>query len=391
MAKTVESAELVGYQLGADGSSVRFIAGVDSLNFGQVGMDIQAFDRLNEDGWVTKLGNKMTNSVYMALTADGEQVAAKEAFGTRFLSMLSISDIDSSAVIRIRPYATKDGVKIYGDPVVYIVEYDNKSGVSVTPAPTYVRDYEDGVKKGTISDGYAKSTYEQLINPDGDWGSGGEGGARAVSAVDGTMKIVVAKQFTSSKNGYVSYVDGETGETVYVLDDNGQKIPLYNSMSARYKLANVIPYDYDELVGNTVIISARIKVAGVKKLDTTGVNVVGGDGKTYNVPTAVDYSEGKANVFFGFGDDGQWSYLGSIAAGNYRSYALSVSDEWVEIYATIDVTEEFVNKMKTAADANGVQNPVPLRPTITVGAPDGWASEIYVDDVTCIVVPISAE
>ena len=140
-----------------------------------------------------------------------------------------------------------------------------------------------------------------------------------------------------------------------------------------------------------MIISARIKVAGVKKLDTTGVNVVGGDGKTYNVPTAVDYSEGKANVFFGFGDDGQWSYLGSIAAGNYRSYALSVSDEWVEIYATIDVTEEFVNKMKTAADANGVQNPVPLRPTITVGAPDGWASEIYVDDVTCIVVPISAE
>ena len=47
--------------------------------------------------------------------------------------------------------------------------------------------------------------------------------------------------------------------------------------------------------------------------------------------------------------------------------------------------------MKTMADISGEQHPVPLRPTITVGNPEGWASELYVDDVTCYVFPTESK
>ena len=257
--------------------------------------------------------------------------------------------------------------------------------------PTYVRDYDDGVKKGGITDGYSKSTYEQLINADGDWGSGGEGDKREVSAFEGTMKISTPKHFSSSKNSYESYIDEATGDEVFVLDENGNKISKYNTMSARWKLANVIPYDYSELIGKTLIISAKVKVSEVKRIDRANFTVTADNGQTYAIPTTVPYEGGKANLSFGFGDDAQWSYVGASNKGNYRTYALPVSDEWVEIYASIDITEDLVAKMGTKADANGVQQHVPLRPTITVGNENGWASELYVDDVTCVVVPTLAD
>lgn len=394
-AETIETLDMLGYQLGKDGTSVRFIAGGDSLNFGQAGMDVETFAPLDANGWLTEVDNRMSNSVYMAITADDEQIAAKEAFGARYFTMLSVYGIDSSGVIRVHPYVTKDGVKIYGDPVVYTVTYDATNGLSVALAPIYVRDYDDGVVKGGITDGYSKSTYEQLINADGDWGSGGEGGGRSVSGVDGMMKILVPKHYTqynASKPNYdyVSYVDEQTGETVYVLDANGNKIHKYNTMSARYKLANVIPSDYDELIGKTLVISARVKVAKVSKIDRENFTVEAANGQTYAVPTTVVYEGGLANISIGFGDDAQWSYKGTAGAGNYRSYQLPVSDEWVEIYASINITEEFVAGMGTKNDADGNPQPVPLRPTITVGSPDGWASELYVDDVTCVVIPTDA-
>ena len=383
--ETIENVDLLGYQLGADGTSVRFIAGVDSLDFGQVGMDIETFDPLSTEGWVAKVDNKMSNAVYTVLTADGEQVAAKEAFGSRFFAMLSVYDIDSSAIIGVHPYTTKDGERTYGDRVVYSVVYDADKGLSVEPVPTYVRDYDDGVVRGKITDGYSKSTYAQLIDPDGDWGSGGEGGGRAVSGVDGMMKILVSRQYSSSKNGYVSYVDEETEEEVFVLDEAGNKIPKYNTMSARYKLANVIPVKYDDLVGKTVVFTAKVKVAEVSRLDTDTVNVTADNGEIYNVPTAVVDPTVEANISVGFGDDAQWSYLGQQTAGNYKYYSLPVSDEWVEVCASIDITEEFVAGQVHSGKFD--EQPVPLRPVITVGSLAGWASELYVDDATCTVIP----
>ena len=412
MGETIESVEMLGYQLGSDDASVRFVAGVDSLDFGQVGMDVQVFEQTSADGWVTKVDNSMTNAVYMALNADGEDVTAIE-LGAKYFAALAITEINSSDIIRIRPYVTKNTVRIYGESVVYAIDYDATNGVSVSTLATYVNDFSNGVTKGGITDGYKKSTYAQLIAPDGDWGSGGEGGSRVVGEADGAMKINVSSLYhydptttneDTLKKWYYTYttesVDEETGEPVTTLhtvkDADGNAIPKQGSMSARYKIAHVIPYDYTELMGKTLIISAKVKVAEVKK--SVKVDVEGYTGEVseenksvYQKPVAEVDSTAKATIGFGFFEDVLYSFKGTEAAGNVKYYELGVSDEWVELVAAIEVTEELVAGISKKNDDNGIAQPIPLRPTLQLGNPNGWASVLYVDDVTCMVAPTIAE
>lgn len=407
----IETVEMLGYQLGNDKQSVRFVAGVDSLDYGQIGVDVDVFEQLSETGWVDKTNNRKSNNVFMALTADGEQVVAREHYGSRFFTMFSVYDIDSSAVVCLTPYVTRAGVKNYGTPAYYAVAYDAVAGVSVTVLSSYVNDFSDGVT-GT-GDGYSRSTYAQLIAPNADWGSGGEGGARVVSAEDGAMKISVPKLYYYDsrttdeelmKKWYYTYtaesVDEETGEPVttlqYVRDANGNAVAQRGSMSSRYKIAYVIPHDYTELVGKTLIISAKIKVAEVSKQvqnDVVGYTgeVAEENAATYQTPVAQVDADAKATISFGFFEDVLFSFKGTVEAGNVREYQLGASDEWVEVYATIEITDKLIAGISKKKDSNNVEQPIPLRPTFQLGGAEGWASVMYVDDVTCVVAPTIAE
>lgn len=384
--KAIETVEVLGYQLGEDKTSVRFIAGVDSLDYGQVGLDVQIFDQTAAEPWNTKVGGWMTNSVYMALNAGGDDVTAIE-YGASYFVPFAITDIDGSAIIRIRPYVTKNTVRHYGTDKLYAIEYKDGK-ITVTPATVYTNDYENGVRKAQIGDGYAKSTYAQLVDPNScDWGSGGEGSNRSISSVDGTMKILVQNHFISGD--YVKYVD-ENGEEQFVLDENGEKISKKNTMSARYKLAHVVPTDYDELLGKTIIVTAKVKVAEIKKMVTEDYTYAPAGDTVYKVYKDL-VSDDAATISFTFLDDKDFSAKGTAAAGNSRNYSLEVSDDWVEMTIALQIAEEFVASLPTINDADGVAHPYPIRPTLNLGSLSGWTSELYVEEVSCYVVPTIAK
>lgn len=105
---------------------------------------------------------------------------------------------------------------------------------------------------------------------------------------------------------------------------------------------------------------------------------------TYSKPVTVVDNSIKANVTFSLFEDVTFSPKGSAALGTIKSYSLSVSDKWVEMVIAVDITENYAKDL-ALSQKNGEY--VPIRPTISLGNADGWASVLYVNDVTCSIVP----
>lgn len=105
---------------------------------------------------------------------------------------------------------------------------------------------------------------------------------------------------------------------------------------------------------------------------------------TYSKPVTVVDNSIKANVTLSLFEDVDYSPKGSAALGTIKNYSLSVSDEWVEMVIAVDITENYATDL-ALSQKNGKY--IPIRPTISLGSGDGWASVLYVDDVTCSIVP----
>lgn len=408
----IEGAEIVGYQINDAKDSVRFIACVDSQDFGQVGVDVQVFDATAdmatsttaEPLWVTKVNNKMTNTVFTAITADGEQVGAMEEYGARFFTMLVFEKIDSSATVRLRPYTTKNSVRTsYGAPADYIITYKNGE-VSVEKAPYISADYSDGLDVSGATNGYCYSkwsdyTWETLKNPVADIGWGGESVTRTAALQDdGSIKINTDLNYaTKDKIKETVPVLDEEGnpvtETVDVKDNDGKQLYSDASFSRRIKFANIIPTNLEDYKGYTFVITAKIKATAIN-IKTTEEVVVGKgeDAKTYTAALDKADEDGMAGFTFGFMTDYK-TYMVSC-----NSYAIRNDGEWMEIQAAVNVDDallahEFVApkaaEQGPVTDAEGVVHPAPLRPTINLSdtIEDGYLRECYVKDLSLMIVP----
>ena len=416
----IENVEIVGYQLGADGTSIRFIACVDSLNFGQVGMDLDVFapeDDLAKTStvlplWATKVDNKMSNSIYTALTADGEQVGAMEAFGAHYFTMLSVYDIDSNATIRINPYTTKDEVRTYGAAKEYIVTFDG-SKVSVKAPDTHTADYSDGFDTTGANNGYcynawASYTWDTLTDGvKADIGWGGESNTRTAALQDdGSIKINTDLNFKTThkiqidvpvldEEGNPTYDEegNPVTEKVDVKDNDGNQLYKSSSFSRRIKFANIIPANLEDYKGYTFVLTAKVKATQIN--DRIMKDVVVGEGEdavTYNAAFDEEDPDGQCGISFGFMTDYK-TYMVSC-----NQYVIKNDGEWMEIHAAVNVDDallahEYVAPKEAdlapVTDAEGVVHPAPLRPTINLqdNVDSGYAREIYVKDLTLTVVP----
>ena len=101
---------LVGYQENtASGTSIRFLATVDTLYYEEMGFIVEAKD-------VTKTVS--TTTVFTSVTANGSEVVAKELDG-RYITALVVSGIDESPVeFTVTPYAVYFGKEIRGQSQV---------------------------------------------------------------------------------------------------------------------------------------------------------------------------------------------------------------------------------------------------------------------------------
>lgn len=378
----IEYAELIGYQLGSDGESVRLIAGIDSLEFGRVGMDIDIYEE--NVGWTKVEDSQKTDSVYISITADRKIESALEQ-GCNFIYMFSIVGIDGNGVIRVSPYATKDGVKYYGESKSYIITFEDK--VSVSKAKTYTTDYSDGLDTTGNNNGYCCNSWSSyswadLNEPNADIGWGGEGtGHTATLTDDGSVKLTSALYVNAESDTNYHTTKDEDGNIVRVTDAEGNELIKNFTHSRRIKFAYVIPTDLENYIGYTFVISARIKATAVGASVSKNVEVGG-------VSYAALYDEvvekGTASIEFGFMTDYKTNMISS------NTYTISDDGEWIEVTASLTITTDLLTKnanMTTITDEDVNTHYSPLRPTLNMGSTSGYLSESYIDDITLTIIP----
>ncbi len=116
-----ESADYLGYQTTKPSNGtfdVRFLSALSKFDeFNTVGYDI-TIKTVDQDGNVTEKREKANRYlVYEDILADGKKVSAEE-LDTNYLSLFTIKGVNAKALaiaFVIRPYAVKDGLRIYGN------------------------------------------------------------------------------------------------------------------------------------------------------------------------------------------------------------------------------------------------------------------------------------
>ena len=119
-----EDPELVGFQYSlVDDSSVRFLAGIDSLYYTSIGF------RVERDGEAL-VQESSSPYVFNSVKIGSEEVTVE---GCNYLTALIINGIDSDGVITVTPYVTVgEGVVIYGAPQTYTITVTVESGLTIT-------------------------------------------------------------------------------------------------------------------------------------------------------------------------------------------------------------------------------------------------------------------
>ncbi len=375
----IENAELLGYQLSDDKTAVRLIAGVDSLDFGRVGMDVEV---LKNGEWVLVENSKMTDTVYTAISADDQVVIAKE-LGASFMYMLAINDVDSDGAIRVTPYTTKDSVRYYGNSKHYIIDF-NEGTISVSYPEVRTPDYSDGLDTTGANNGYCYNawssyTWETLNTPLADLGWGGESGKTpsATLNADGSILINANGMAFASKNK-ITDADGNP-----ITDGDGNTLYKDASFSRRVKFAYVIPTDLENYKGATFIITAKVKATEL--IQEVTKEVEGSDGNTYNAHYQEVVEGGLATMQFGFMTDYKTNMLA------YNNYTVTDDGEWVEVSAQITITDAVLSNanMTTILDDDGVSHYSPLRPTLNFAGPGNpcLVNEFYISDLALTIIP----
>ena len=384
VAQSTEHVKFCGVQKGVDGNSVRIIFGVDSLEYSKAGLKIERLS--GGKGWIVgDMEMTKTHEVFTSILADGDPVSAEE-LGVEYVAMVAITDIDSEGAIRLTPYVKiVDGEEIYGESRIYAVDFVNGELELTMSTTSFTQDFTE------FKPGYAgRDTWEQQSEPSSDNSWGGEG-ARSMShdAENGWAKWA---------GGPMKYYRSATKPDSRVSDQasaltfkDGTPMP-YWTQSERLKFTKTIPYDLTDYLGQTIVITARIRVDEIAKyatdeegpsvtvyVDSKGNAVAegteGAKAKTYynykeEVMTGVDAT---VTVTFGFYDEFDTSPI----AGASNQYTLKADGEWVEISSSLEVTQKLLDARKPVLDANGVSHPSAIRPSISAGNSSAYIRKQY--------------
>ena len=94
---------------------MRFVSGIDTLYGGSIGYEINAV-YTDENGQLTKTGEKSSNLVFEKISSDNGDITA-ESLDSAYLAAIEVVDIpmDTSVEFTVKPYVSHGGVKIYGE------------------------------------------------------------------------------------------------------------------------------------------------------------------------------------------------------------------------------------------------------------------------------------
>ena len=120
-----DTAEVVGFQPNDLNDSIRLLSGLDSLYYGAVGYEVQAY-KPNGEVYKDVSATKSTNSIYSSVVADGIKLPASK-YGYNYFSALKISGNYfgyKDSYIIVKPF-TKIGDKTYYGESVRLNILDN--------------------------------------------------------------------------------------------------------------------------------------------------------------------------------------------------------------------------------------------------------------------------
>ena len=129
------TAEWVGLQVSDDSKSIRILAGLDMLYYGQVGFEIELYSADVLQGSV----NSAATTVFSSIVADGETVTAASE-GHRYLTAIRITDIYpgnfTNPYFIVKTYTSINGDKVYGAAKKITITYENEKNVyTIEDAP----------------------------------------------------------------------------------------------------------------------------------------------------------------------------------------------------------------------------------------------------------------
>ena len=394
VAQSTEHVKFCGVQKGVDGNSVRIIFGVDSLEYSKAGLKIERLS--GGKGWIVgDMELTKTHEVFTSILADGDPVLAG-TFGVEYLAMVAITDIDSEGAVRLTPYVKiVDGEEIYGESRIYAVDFVNGELELTMSTTSFTQDFTE-FKPGAAG----RDTWEQQSQPSSDNSWGGEGARTMAHDAENGYAVWVG--------GPMAYYRSATKPESRVSDkasaltfEDGTPLP-YWTMSERLKFTKTIPYDLTPYLGQTIVITARIRVDEIAKyasdkegpsvtvyVDSKG-NAVAEGTEGAKAATYYNYKEevmtgadAKVAVTFGFYDEFDTSPI----EGASTTYELKADGEWVEISSSMAITQKLIDSLEPVKDANGVYHPSAVRPCICAGNSGAYIKTAYFDYVTCTIVP----
>ena len=109
------TSEIIGSQTHTDDLAVRFIAGVDSIYYTEVGFKLETAENSEIEA---------SNVVYASVKANEKTVMASE-YGYNYLSALSLTDIDTDGKVKVTPFLRVGDNDILGTSVYYDIVLDD--------------------------------------------------------------------------------------------------------------------------------------------------------------------------------------------------------------------------------------------------------------------------
>ncbi len=235
----LSTAEIVGVQKSLTSNSIRILAGVSHLEYGNIGLTFELLSS-NGNGW-RKVDDRMTNTVYTQILADGETVTAMEE-GCNYFIMATINNIDSDAILCVRPYTTKDCVRNYGAAAIYSLKMNDddlfvEKTTIASPQSSYTTYKEEGFEDANEIFSNYNSDYSETCTKEYKMG--------------GTMANSLVKVGAKTDSA-------RSGEKSMVI--SGLAPTAEGSFGARIKLNNLLPYNISSYLGYKVRLSAYVKM-----------------------------------------------------------------------------------------------------------------------------------
>ena len=121
------TSEILGFQTHYIDRAVRFISGVDTIYYNEIGF------KLETASTTRKVGSSV---VYSSILGDDKDIYAHE-YGYNLMSAISITDVKDGGIIKVTPFLRVGKNYIYGEEVYYKIMVDSKITITETNASEF--------------------------------------------------------------------------------------------------------------------------------------------------------------------------------------------------------------------------------------------------------------